>query len=74
MQNKPNFRNVQMIVTLAKTRNYNNEQRTMYYSKQTQSNPILSAVALAKADSKDSRAFGFKHFALRGAKKICENM
>jgi len=40
MQNKPNFRNAQIVVNLVKTRNYNNEQRTMNYSKQTQSNPI----------------------------------
>jgi hypothetical protein len=41
-----------MVVTLVITRTNNNEQRTTNYSKQTQSNPILSAVALAKADSK----------------------
>jgi len=43
MQNKPNFQNFQMVISLVNTRNYNNEQRTMNYSKQTQSNPILSA-------------------------------
>jgi hypothetical protein len=52
MQNKPNFQNVQMAVNLVKTMTNNNEPRTMNYSKQTQSNPILSAEALAKADSK----------------------
>ena len=30
-----------MVVTFVKTRNYNNEQRTMCHSKQTQSNPIF---------------------------------
>ena len=39
MQNKPNFRNVQMVVTLVKTMTNNNEPRTMNYSKQTQSCP-----------------------------------
>jgi len=42
MQNKPNFRNVQMAVSLVKTMTNNNEQRTMNYSKQTQSNPTCS--------------------------------
>jgi hypothetical protein len=32
-----------MVVTLVITMTNNNEQRTMNYSKQTQSNPILSA-------------------------------
>jgi len=51
-----------MVVTLVITMTNNNKQRTMNYSKQTQSNPILSAVlsgvalakteALTKADSK----------------------
>ena len=43
MRNEPNFQNFQMVIRLVNTRNYNNEQRTMNYSKQTQSNPILSA-------------------------------
>jgi hypothetical protein len=38
-----------MVVTLVITVTNNNEQRTTNYSKQTQSNPILSAIALAKA-------------------------
>jgi len=42
MQNKPNFQNVQMVVTAVYTMNYNNEQRTMNYAKQTQSNPTCS--------------------------------
>jgi len=44
-QYKPNSRKAQMVVSLVKTRNYNNEQRTMYYSKQTQSNPTCSELA-----------------------------
>jgi hypothetical protein len=36
LQNKPNFPHDQMAVSLVKTRNYNNEQRTMNYSKQSQ--------------------------------------
>ena len=43
MQNKPNFQNAQIVVSLVKTMNYNNKQRTMNYSKQSQSNPILFA-------------------------------
>ena len=42
MQNKPNFRYARMAVSLIKTMTNNNEQRTMNYSKQTQSNPICS--------------------------------
>jgi hypothetical protein len=42
MQNKPNFQKPKMAVTLVKTMTYNNEQRTMNYSKQTQSNPTCS--------------------------------
>jgi hypothetical protein len=41
-----------MAVTLVKTMTNNNEPRTMNYSKQTQSNPILSASGgNASADS-----------------------
>ena len=39
-----------MAVNLVITMTNNNEQPTMNYSKQTQSNPILSAVASAKED------------------------
>jgi len=40
-QNKPNFRKARMDVSLAITRNYNNEQRTMNdYAKQAKTNPI----------------------------------
>jgi hypothetical protein len=42
MQNKPNLPKPKMVVTLAKTSNYNNEQRTMNHPKQTQSNPTCS--------------------------------
>jgi hypothetical protein len=38
------------------TKDYENEPRLRTPGKQTQSNPILSAVALAKADSKGSFA------------------
>jgi hypothetical protein len=41
MQNKPNFQNVQMAITLVKTMTNSNEQPTTNYSKQTQSNPTL---------------------------------
>jgi len=40
MQNKPNFRYTEMPVSLINTMTNNNEQRTMNYSKRTQSNPI----------------------------------
>jgi len=43
IQNKPNFRKAKMVVTAVYTMANNNEQRTVNYSKQTQSNPILSA-------------------------------
>ena len=46
MQNKPNFQNVQMAVSLIKTMTNNNEQRTMNYSKQSQSNPISNRAQL----------------------------
>jgi hypothetical protein len=39
MQNKPNFRNAKNTITLAYTMTNNDEQRTMNYLKQTQSNP-----------------------------------
>ena len=40
MQNKPNFRNVQMAVNAVMTMTNNNEPQTMNYSKQTQTKPI----------------------------------
>ena len=43
MQNKPNFRNAKNTITLVYTMTNNNEQRTMNYLKQTQSNPILGS-------------------------------
>jgi hypothetical protein len=43
MQNKPNSRKVKNALTLVIAMTNNNEQRTANYSKQTQSNPILSA-------------------------------
>ena len=55
MQNKPNFRKVQIAVNLVKTMTNNNEPRTMNYSKQTQSNPIYSLGRAEEADSKYSR-------------------
>jgi hypothetical protein len=47
-QTKPISEMPKMVVTAVMTMTNNNEQPTMNYSKQTQSNPILSAVALAK--------------------------
>ena len=44
-QNKPNFQKAKMLVTLALTMTNNNEQRTMNWSKQTQSNPTCSELA-----------------------------
>ena len=43
MQNKANFSKPKMVVTLVITMTNNNERRTTNYSKQTQTNPILSA-------------------------------
>ena len=40
MQNKPNLQDSQMVVNLAKTSNYNNEQRTMNYELLFKTNPI----------------------------------
>jgi hypothetical protein len=40
MQNKPNFQNDKNALTLVITMTNNDEQRTMNYPKQTQSNPI----------------------------------
>jgi hypothetical protein len=42
MQNKPNFQKSKMIVTSVTAMTTNNEQRTMNYLKQTQTNPILN--------------------------------
>ncbi|GAI46355.1 unnamed protein product [marine sediment metagenome] len=39
-QYKANSRNVQIDVNLVKTRNYNNEQRTMNYELLCKTNPI----------------------------------
>jgi hypothetical protein len=60
MQNKPNFSKSQMFITASITTNYNEKSAVDTWSKQTQfkpktkpkqtqSNPILSAVALAEA-------------------------
>ena len=40
MQNKPNFQNTKNAITSVITMTNNDEQRTMNYLKQTQSNPI----------------------------------
>jgi hypothetical protein len=40
MQNKPNFRNVQMAVTLVKTMTNNNKPRTMNNERLCKTNPI----------------------------------
>ena len=37
-----------MVVTLVKSSNYNNEQRTMNYSKQTQTNPIFLILIVSR--------------------------
>jgi len=46
MQNKPNFENVLMAITLAITMATNYEPPTTNYSKQTQSNPIYGGQSL----------------------------
>jgi hypothetical protein len=45
MQNKPNFRNAENVVSLVKTITNNNEQRTMNQQKQSQTKPICSELA-----------------------------
>jgi hypothetical protein len=72
MQNEPNFQKSQMFITLISTTNYNEKSKMDTWSKQTQTKPIcselacpergrrvepiLSAEALAKADSKGGQA------------------
>jgi len=54
-QNKPNFREAKMKLNLYSAGDYENQGRlrnSKNKPNQTQSNPILSAIALAKADSK----------------------
>jgi len=50
MRNEPNFQKVKRVVTQVLTRNYNEKLTMDSWSKRTQTNPILSAEALAKAD------------------------
>jgi len=52
MQNKPNFRKAKMNINAALAKDYEYEPYLRTASKQTQSNPILSAIAFAKADAK----------------------
>jgi len=52
MQNKPNFRKAKMKLSFYSTKDYENQGRLRAPGIQTQSNPILSAEASAKADSK----------------------
>jgi hypothetical protein len=42
MQNKPNFSKSQMFIIAIKTTNYSEKMKVDTWSKQTQSNPILS--------------------------------
>jgi len=48
MQNKPNFSKSQVFITVVLTRNYNEKSTMDTWSKQTQTNPILS-----RAQSRD---------------------
>jgi hypothetical protein len=50
MQNKANFPKSQMFITVISTTTYNEKWTMDTWSKQTQTKPILPAVALAKAD------------------------
>ncbi|MFZ0033946.1 MAG: hypothetical protein WAK60_03015, partial [Sedimentisphaerales bacterium] len=45
MQNEPNFQKSQMFITLMKTMNYNEKPTMDTWSKRTQTNPILPAMA-----------------------------
>ncbi len=50
MQNKPNFRKARMNVSLAITRNYNNEQRTMNNERLCKTKPIKPNSRKARMD------------------------
>ena len=50
MQNEPNFRKSRMFITVISTTNYNEKVALDSWSKRTQTNPNLSAVASAKED------------------------
>jgi len=58
MQNKPNFQKTKMDLTFYSAKDYENKPCLRTPGKQTQSNPILSAIALAKADSKWRKTAG----------------
>jgi len=45
MQNEPNFRKSQMFITAVSTRSYNEKCTLDTWSKRTQTNPILPAIA-----------------------------
>jgi hypothetical protein len=45
MRNEPNFQKSQMFISSIKTRNYNEKFTLDTWSKRTQSNPILPAMA-----------------------------
>ena len=63
-QNKPNLLDAQMNVSSILTKDYENKPRLRALGKQTQSNPILSAIALAKADSKGAPMLRFYSYAM----------
>jgi len=62
MRNEPNFSKSQMFITLIKTSNYNKKWTLDTWSKRTQTNPILSAVASAKEDFAPLQSLNFTHF------------
>ena len=55
MQNKANVKIGKMNIASATIKDYDNEQRTLFKTK-----PILSAIPLAKADSKRTKIVGQK--------------
>ena len=54
-ETNPISEKLKMNLTPCSTMTNNKKQRTMNYSKRTQTNPILSAEALAKADKANRR-------------------
>ena len=72
MQNEPNFQKSQMFITVISTTIYSEKMKLDTWSKRTQTNPNLSAVALAKADLSCllRRLFGKLLFGLKGIKRI----
>ena len=67
MQNKPNSRKAKMNLSSCSTKDYENEPRLRTPAKQTQSNPILSAIAgFYEATAKENGEGGFKGQAAGG--------